>query len=80
MQAHAVALGLPVKVCVGRAARRVGHEGGLEGAAAPRVVHMMQREFDKAGPPTRTEGLASIMVCFVCCMFVRTLCPNGSLD
>lgn len=62
MQAHAVVLGLPVKVCVGRAARRVGHEGGLEGAAAPRVVHMMHSEFVKAGPPTKMEGLASIMV------------------
>ena len=62
MQVHAVVLGLPAKLCAGRAANRVGHEGGVEGAAAPRVVHMMHRLFVKAGPPTTTEGFASIMV------------------
>lgn len=56
-------LGLPAKVCAGRAANRVGHEGEVEGAAAPRVVHMMHRQFVKAGPPTSAEGFASIMVC-----------------
>ncbi len=41
MQAHAVVLGLPAKVCAGRAAARVDHEGGVQGPSAPRVVHMM---------------------------------------
>ena len=63
VQAHAVVLGLPAKVCAGRAAKRVGHEGGVQGPSAPRVVHMMHSEFVKAGPPTRTEGFISIMVC-----------------
>ena len=70
MQAHAVVLGLPAKVCAGRAANRVGHEGGVEGASAPRVVYMMHRLFVKAGPPTRTEGFASIMVCFLYAILV----------
>ena len=65
VQAHAVVLGLPAKVCAGRAANRVGHEGGVEGSAAPRVVHMMHRLFVKAGPPTKAEGFASIMVCLM---------------
>ena len=63
LQAHAVVLGLPARVCAERAASRVGHEGGVQGAAAPRVVHMMHRQFVKAGPPSTAEGLASIMVC-----------------
>ncbi|KAL3162367.1 hypothetical protein ABBQ32_010048 [Trebouxia sp. C0010 RCD-2024] len=61
--AHAVVLGLPAKVCADRAANRVGHEGGVQGAEAPRVVHMMNRLFVKAGPPTTAEGLTSIMHC-----------------
>ena len=71
LQVHAVVLGLPAKVCAGRAANRVGHEGGVEGTAAPRVVHMMHRLFVKAGPPTRSEGFTSIMVCS---LFVTTVC------
>lgn len=71
MQAHAVVLGLPAKVCAGRAANRVGHEGGVQGASAPRVVHMMHRQFVKAGPPTRTEGFVSVMVCL---LYVTTAC------
>ncbi len=62
MQAHAVVLGLPAKVCAGRAAARVDHEGGVQGPSAPRVVHMMHSQLTKAGPPTKAEGLTSIMV------------------
>ena len=62
MQAHAVVLGLPAKVCAGRAAARVDHEGGVQGPSAPRVVHMMHSQLIKAGPPTKAEGLTSIMV------------------
>ena len=74
VQAHAVVLGLPAKVCAGRAANRVGHEGGVQGASAPRVVHMMHRQFVKAGPPTRTEGFASIMVRL---LYVTTACGSS---
>lgn len=62
VQAHAVVLGLPAKVCAGRAAARVDHEGGVQGPSAPRVVHMMHSQLIKAGPPTKAEGLSSIMV------------------
>jgi len=62
MQAHAVVLGLPAKVCAGRAAARVDHEGGVQGPSAPRVVHMMHSQLIKAGPPTKAEGLTTIMV------------------
>ncbi|DBA69531.1 TPA: hypothetical protein ACH3X2_012731 [Trebouxia sp. C0005] len=62
-EAHAVVLGLPAKVCAGRAAARVDHEGGVQGPSAPRVVHMMHSQLIKAGPPTKAEGLSSIMVC-----------------
>ncbi len=62
MQAHAVVLGLPAKVCAGRAAARVDHEGGVQGPSAPRVVHMMHSQLMKAGPPTKAEGLTSILV------------------
>ena len=62
VQAHAVVLGLPAKVCCGRAAARRGHEGGVEGPTALRVVQMMHSQLVKAGPPTRAEGLTSIMV------------------
>jgi len=66
MQVHAVVLGLPAKVCAGRAAARVDHEGGVQGPSAPRVVHMMHSQLIKAGPPTKAEGLTSVMVpgCF----------------
>lgn len=55
-------LGLPVKLCAGRAAHRKGHEGGVEGPSAPRVVQMMHAQLAKAGPPSKAEGLTSIMV------------------
>lgn len=61
-QAHAVVLGLPAKVCASRAAARVDHEGGVQGPTAPRVVQMMHSQLTKAGPPSKAEGLASIMV------------------
>lgn len=62
-EAHAVVLGLPAKVCAGRAAARVDHEGGVQGPSAPRIVHMRHSQLVKAGPPTKAEGLTSIMVC-----------------
>ncbi|DBB01055.1 TPA: hypothetical protein ACH3X1_000955 [Trebouxia sp. C0004] len=62
-EAHAIVLGLPAKVCAGRTAARMDHEGGVQGPSAPRVVHMMHRQLIKAGPPTKAEGLTSIMVC-----------------
>ena len=63
MQAHAVVLALPAKVCAGRAAARKGHEGGVQGPKAHRIVHMMYGQLTKAGPVTKAEGLTSIMVC-----------------
>lgn len=62
VQAHAVVLGLPVKVCASRAAARVDHEGGVQGPTAPQVVQMMHSQFVRAGPPTKAEGLTSLMV------------------
>lgn len=63
MQVHVVVLALPAKVSAARAAARVQHEGGVQGPSAFRVSQMMHSQISKAGPPTKAEGLASIMVC-----------------
>ena len=57
-----VVLALPAKLCAARAAGRVDHEGGVQGPSAIRVTQMMHSQMTKAGPPTKAEGLASIMV------------------
>ena len=55
MQVHLVLL-------ASRAAARVQHEGGVQGPSAFRVSQMMHSQMSKAGPPSKSEGLASIMV------------------
>ncbi|KAK9838363.1 hypothetical protein WJX81_007271 [Elliptochloris bilobata] len=59
---HALWLNLPAVTCAARAAARVGHEGGLEGAAATPASLRMHAQA-AAAPPRRSEGLATIRVC-----------------
>ena len=61
-QVHAVVLNLPKALCLQRARDRTGHEGNVEGAGAARVVGMMNAQFQKAGLPLPSEGLASVLV------------------
>lgn len=62
-QAHAVVLQLPPATCAERAAARVGHEGGVEGASAKRVAYGMAAQIHNAGlPSAAAEGIASVMV------------------
>ena len=62
MQAHAVVLDLPAKLCANRATNRVDHEGGLTGPKAKQAVYRMGSQLAKAGPPQASEGLSSVMV------------------
>lgn len=62
MQAHAVVLDLPAKLCANRATNRVDHEGGLDGPKAKQAVYRMGSQLAKAGPPQASEGLSSVMV------------------
>lgn len=47
--AHCLVLQLDTSLCVSRAAGRQGHEGGVEGKSAARVVHQMAGLMKKAG-------------------------------
>ncbi len=56
-------LQLPAALCAARAAQRVDHEGGLQGASAKSVVYRMASQMTSAGlPNAATEGLSSVMV------------------
>lgn len=46
---HCLVLGLPQALCLERAAGRKGHEGGVEGKGAARVVGQMAAQLKKAG-------------------------------
>ena len=62
-QAHAVVLQLPPALCAERAAARVGHEGGVGGPGAKRIVYNMAAQIRNAGLPSApAEGVASVMV------------------
>lgn len=41
----------------------MGHEGRVEGPSAKKIVGIMNAELQKAGMPSKAEGLASVMVC-----------------
>ncbi|KAK9839930.1 hypothetical protein WJX74_000595 [Apatococcus lobatus] len=60
LQAHCVVLQLPHRLCVSRAAARVGHEGGVTPEQAQAVVGRMTAQMR---PPSTSEGIASIMTC-----------------
>ena len=63
LQAHALVLQLPAALCAGRAAERVDHEGGLQGASAKSVVYRVASQMRSAGlPDAAAEGLSSVMV------------------
>jgi aprataxin len=63
VEAHCVALDLPLKACQARAAGRAEHEGGLQGQRAFAVVGMTHKALAQAGPPRREEGLSSVVTC-----------------
>ena len=67
MQAHAVVLDLPAKLCANRATKRVDHEGGLDGHKAKQAVYRMGSQLANAGPPRASEGLSSVMVRLCSC-------------
>ncbi len=63
VQAHALVLQLPAALCASRAAERVDHEGGLQGASAKSVVYRVASQMRSAGlPNAAAEGLSSVMV------------------
>ncbi|KAK9830245.1 hypothetical protein WJX72_010530 [[Myrmecia] bisecta] len=62
-QAHALVFKLPVALCAQRAQQRINHEGGVEGPRAAPLVYQISALAEKAGLPTRAEGLFSMMVC-----------------
>ena len=62
MQVHAVVLGLEAHVCAQRASQRVDHEGGVDGSGAKEIVLSMAGQMARAGAPSKSEGLQSIMV------------------
>ncbi|KAH9310082.1 hypothetical protein KI387_037993, partial [Taxus chinensis] len=59
-EVHAVVLDLPVKLCIGRIAKRTAHEGGLQGGKAAAVINSMLKNKEV---PTLTEGFSRIMYC-----------------
>lgn len=62
-QAHAVVLNLDPSICVQRVAKRVNHEGNVEGPKGTRVVHMLKNTLAKSGPPSLDEGFTSVWIC-----------------
>ena len=60
---HCIFLNLPVKQCGARAAGRESHEGGLTGNGAYGIVGVMQKQLAAAGPPSVSEGFASLIEC-----------------
>lgn len=55
-------LDLAPEVCAAQAMGRKDHEGGLEGPEAKSVVLAMTSKLRKEGTPSKSEGLASIIV------------------
>ena len=62
LQAHAVVLDIPAALCAEQAVARVQHEGGVEGKEAARISYSAASRLQKEGPPTKAEGLSSILV------------------
>lgn len=62
-QVHSVVLNLDPKICVERVARRVNHEGNVEGPGGTRIVHMNKNVLAKSGPPSLGEGFHSVWIC-----------------
>ncbi|KAM4078941.1 hypothetical protein ACB094_09G078100 [Castanea mollissima] len=60
VDAHAVVLDLPAKLCISRSVKRTGHEGNLQGGKAAAVVNRMlqKKEF-----PKLSEGFTRITFC-----------------
>ncbi|KAJ6316049.1 hypothetical protein OIU78_019348 [Salix suchowensis] len=60
VDAHAVVLDLPAKLCISRSIKRTGHEGNLQGGKAAAVVNRM---LQKKELPKLNEGFARIVFC-----------------
>jgi hypothetical protein len=58
-------LGLQQQLCLARAAARQGHEGGVEGKAAARVVNQMAGQLKKAGGAKEAGGLPPLLLLLV---------------
>ena len=76
LQAHCVVLQLPQRLCVSRAAARVGHEGGVKPEQAQAVVGRMTAQMR---PPSPSEGVSSIMV-RIAAVSAWIALPWGSYD
>lgn len=62
VQAHAVVLDLPGKLCAEQAVARQQHEGGVEGEGAARIAHTVASTLRREGLPGKAEGLSSVIV------------------
>ncbi|XP_054791901.1 LOW QUALITY PROTEIN: transcription factor bHLH140-like [Prosopis cineraria] len=58
IDAHAIVLDLPAKLCISRCVKRTGHEGNLQGGKAAAVVNRM---LQKKELPTLSEGFNRII-------------------
>ena len=76
-------LDMPAALCAEQAVARVQHEGGVEGEEAARISHSVASRLRKEGPPTKAEGLCSVLVSFPLAAFSQqadsSLPPGQSL-
>lgn len=62
LQAHALVLDMPASLCAEQAVGRQQHEGGVQGEEAARISHSVAARLRREGPPSRAEGLSSVIV------------------
>ena len=55
-------LDIPGSLCAAQAAARVAHEGNVQGPEAVRIAHSVSSTLRREGPPSKAEGLESILV------------------
>ncbi|CAM6083062.1 unnamed protein product [Calypogeia fissa] len=60
VEAHGVVLNLPQSVCIQRASKRIGHEGGVHAGNAGSVIN---RFASTRQPPVLSEGFSRITFC-----------------
>lgn len=58
----ALVLALPLETCLARAVGRMGHEGGIQGQMAERIVQITGANLRKAGLPKTSEGIDAVAV------------------
>lgn len=62
LQAHAVVLDVPASLCAAQAVARQQHEGGVQGEEAARISFSVSSTLRREGPPSKSEGLLSVLV------------------